>query len=78
MECRRCPRSVAGRLQAKSLGKNWEDTRIDYLLSSPLDRALCTANALSDHNKGRPEVVIHPNLVERSGGRGGVERKVTF
>ncbi|KAM6493749.1 Histidine phosphatase superfamily [Amanita muscaria] len=59
------PLTDAGRLQAKSLGKNWEDTRIDYLLSSPLERALCTANTLSDHNEGRPEVVIHPNLVER-------------
>ncbi|KAM6493738.1 phosphoglycerate mutase-like protein [Amanita muscaria] len=59
------PLTDAGRLQAKLLGKNWEDTRIDYLLSSPLERALCTANTLSDHNEGRPEVVIHPDLVER-------------
>ncbi|KAM6493739.1 Histidine phosphatase superfamily [Amanita muscaria] len=59
------PLTGAGRLQAKSLGKNWEDTRIDYLLSSPLERALCTANTLSDHNEGRPEVVVHPDLAER-------------
>ncbi|KIL59049.1 hypothetical protein M378DRAFT_15080 [Amanita muscaria Koide BX008] len=59
------PLTDAGRLQAKSLGENWEDTRIDYLLSSPLERALSTANTLSNHNKGRPEVVTHPDLVER-------------
>ncbi|KAM6494453.1 Histidine phosphatase superfamily [Amanita muscaria] len=59
------PLTDAGRLQAKSLGENWEDTRIDYLLSSPLERALSTANTLSVHNKGRPEVVTHPDLVER-------------
>jgi broad specificity phosphatase PhoE len=57
-----------GRLQARALGENWADTRINYLLSSPLDRALDTASALSEHNEGHPEVITHPELVERKYG----------
>jgi len=51
--------------QADSLGRDWADARIDHLLSSPLQRALDTAKALSSHNEGHPEIVINPTLVER-------------
>jgi broad specificity phosphatase PhoE len=58
-----------GRDQADSLGRNWADTRIDHLLSSPYQRAHDTAKALSSHNKGHPEIVINHGLVERRYGR---------
>ena len=59
------PLTETGRLQADSLGRDWADTHIDHLLVSPLQRAHDTAKALSTHNKGRPEIVIDPTLVER-------------
>jgi probable phosphoglycerate mutase len=59
------PLTEAGRHQAELLGKNWKDTRIDHLVSSPLSRAHDTAKALSDHNEGHPEVVLNSLLVER-------------
>ena len=59
------PLTELGRSQADSLGRDWADTPIDHLLSSPLQRAGDTAKALSSHNQGHPEIVIHPSLVER-------------
>lgn len=59
------PLTERGRRQADSLGKDWADTRIDHLLSSPLHRAHDTAKALSSHNEGHPEIELHPALVER-------------
>ena len=59
------PLTETGRRQADSLGKDWADTHIDHLLSSPLQRAHDTAKALSSHNTGHPEIVINPLLVER-------------
>src|SRR6266568_8170248 len=59
------PLTATGRHQADSLGRDWADARIDHLLSSPLQRAHDTAKALSSHNEGHPEIVIHPILVER-------------
>ena len=59
------PLTDTGRWQADELGRKWADTPIDHLLSSPLQRAADTAKALSSHNKGHPEIVIHPSLVER-------------
>jgi broad specificity phosphatase PhoE len=58
-----------GRSQAEALGKEWANTRIDYLTSSHLERAHDTAKALSDHNEGHPEVHIEPLLEERRYGR---------
>jgi len=59
------PLTETGRSQADSLGRVWSDTRIDCLLSSPLQRAHDTAKALAGHNEGHPEIVVHPDLVER-------------
>jgi probable phosphoglycerate mutase len=63
------PLTENGRFQAETLGKNWADTRIDLLVSSPLTRAHDTAKALSDHNKGHPKIVTLHELVERKYGR---------
>jgi len=54
-----------GRLQAETLGKDWADTHIDHLLSSPLQRAHDTAKALSSHNEGHSEIIVNPLLEER-------------
>lgn len=59
------PLTDLGRQQAESLGKQWEDARIDHLFSSPLHRAHDTAKALSDLNEGHPEIIIRDDLVER-------------
>ncbi|KAF9512112.1 hypothetical protein BS47DRAFT_1345919 [Hydnum rufescens UP504] len=63
------PLTEVGRFQAESLGKEWANTRIDYLMSSPLERAHDTAKALSDHNETHPEVHTLSLLVERQYGR---------
>ena len=62
------PLTAMGQHQADTLGKAWADTRIDYLLSSPLQRAHDTAKALSSHNEGHPKVITKNSLVERKYG----------
>jgi broad specificity phosphatase PhoE len=63
------PLTERGRLQAEELGQKWTGTRIDYLVSSPIERAHDTAKALSNHNTGHPEVHINNDLIERKFGR---------
>ena len=57
-----------GQLEAETLGKDWANTHIDHLLSSPLQRAHDTAKALSSHNEGHSEIIVNPLLEERKFG----------
>ena len=59
------PLTERGQNQAVSLGKNWADTHIDHLWSSPHLRAHDTAKALSSYNQGHPTIVNDLDLVER-------------
>ncbi|TDL27005.1 phosphoglycerate mutase-like protein [Rickenella mellea] len=64
------PLTWDGRRQAKNLGMEWarDDTRIDILYSSPLERALDTATAIAAEVEDCPEIIVKPELVERKFG----------
>ena len=54
-----------GKAQAEDLGKNWADVHIDYIYTSPLERAKDTALALARHNKAHPKVIESVKLKEQ-------------
>ncbi|KIJ29276.1 hypothetical protein M422DRAFT_54231 [Sphaerobolus stellatus SS14] len=51
------PLTALGIRQAQSRGVQYEDVRIDFLLSSPLVWAFKTANAITEQNCQKPEVM---------------------
>jgi broad specificity phosphatase PhoE len=57
--------SELGKSQAKELGEEWKDVRIDNLYSSTLKRAYNTALAISTQNKAQPRVIQDEIFVER-------------
>ncbi|KAF8510273.1 histidine phosphatase superfamily [Gautieria morchelliformis] len=56
--------SERGREQARYLGKEWANVRIDALYTSPYLRAKETAQLLAEHNHSHPEVKEGARLVE--------------
>ena len=61
------PLNATGLAQAEASGKALEGVRFSAIFSSPLSRAVRTAQAISTHTGGAP-VVTDPRLVERSFG----------
>jgi len=58
------PLTPRGLEQAKALGEEWANVRIDALYSSPLQRAHHTAREISTQNMGHPEIIKDSNLEE--------------
>jgi len=63
------PLTPRGEIQAKALGLRWLDIRIDYLLSSPLTRAVQTAEAIAYINQSNPEIMQMDILKEQDHGK---------
>lgn len=60
------PLNEEGKKQAVELAKKFKNIKIDYILSSPLKRAIETANHISEETK--TPIKIYKDLIERSFG----------
>jgi broad specificity phosphatase PhoE len=62
------PLTSYGRSQAKKLGEQWSNVRIDHLYASYLKRAVNTAREISEQNVGKPEIEERSELREHDTG----------
>ena len=63
------PLSEEGRTQAKAAGQKAKNLNIDLIVSSPLSRALETAQIIADEiGYPRNEILVNPLFIERSWG----------
>ncbi|MCI8759704.1 MAG: histidine phosphatase family protein [Clostridia bacterium] len=56
----------AGRQQAKNLSETFKNIDVDFILSSPLQRAIDTANIINESKN--LNIIIEPKLIERNFG----------
>ena len=62
------PLSEAGMVQAHEAAERLAGTRIDRIYSSPLHRALFTADAVAEQRSPAPEIVVDERLTEIDAG----------